>query len=338
MATVISSATPTKPGVLVRATEGETGATKGKRTKGGLSPAARREERTGWLFMLPFVLLFLLVFIVPILYAVYSSFFQQVATGGGAYGGGEIVNRFVGLENFKYVITSGTFWAGMGRVLLYTLIQVPIMIISALALAMLLDSLIVKHVAGFRLGYFLPYAIPGVIASIIWVYLYNGQISPIVKGLAALGINVDFFASNVVLASMVNITTWTFTGYNMLIFLSALQAIPHELYEAARIDGCTRVKMIWYMTLPSILPTIVTMFLLGCGNIMRIGPDKALLLYNSMTYEVADIFSTYVYRIGLVKKNFSFATAVGLFESVIAVIVLLAANTASRRITGESLW
>ena len=207
MATVISSATPTKPGVLVRATEGETGATKGKRTKGGLSPAARREERTGWLFMLPFVLLFLLVFIVPILYAVYSSFFQQVATGGGAYGGGEIVNRFVGLENFKYVITSGTFWAGMGRVLLYTLIQVPIMIISALALAMLLDSLIVKHVAGFRLGYFLPYAIPGVIASIIWVYLYNGQISPIVKGLAALGINVDFFASNVVLASMVNITT-----------------------------------------------------------------------------------------------------------------------------------
>ena len=71
---------------------------------------------------------------------------------------------------------------------------------------------------------------------------------------------------------------------------------------------------------------------------MRIGPDKALLLYNSMTYEVADIFSTYVYRIGLVKKNFSFATAVGLFESVIAVIVLLAANTASRRITGESLW
>ena len=252
MATVISSATPTKPGVLVRATEGETGATKGKRTKGGLSPAARREERTGWLFMLPFVLLFLLVFIVPILYAVYSSFFQQVATGGGAYGGGEIVNRFVGLENFKYVITSGTFWAVMGRVLLYTLIQVPIMIISALALAMLLDSLIVKHVAGFRLGYFLPYAIPGVIASIIWVYLYNGQISPIVKGLAALGINVDFFASNVVLASMVNITTWTFTGYNMLIFLSALQAIPHELYEAARIDGANGWQVATKIKLPNV--------------------------------------------------------------------------------------
>lgn len=253
MVVVTSSVTPRQHGV--RAIDAEQGQPKAieKKTKGRkLSPAARREERTGWMFMLPFVLLFLLVFIFPILYAVYSSFFQQVATGGGAYGGGELVNKFVGFENFRYVITSGAFWSGMGRVMLYTAIQVPIMIISALVLAMLLDSLVVKHVSGFRLGYFLPYAIPGVIASIIWVYLYNGQISPIVKGLAALGINVDFFANNVVLASMVNITTWTFTGYNMLIFLSALQAIPHELYEAARIDGASGWQIATKIKLPNV--------------------------------------------------------------------------------------
>lgn len=211
MVTVTSSVTSAETGVHAQTAASGVANTNTRRVKERMSPAAKREERTGWLFMLPFVLLFLLVFIIPIIYAIYSSFFQQVATGGGAYGGGELVNKFVGLENFRYVITSGAFWAGMGRVLLYTLIQVPIMIISALVLAMLIDSLIVKHVSGFRLGYFLPYAIPGVIASIIWVYLYNGQISPIVKGLAALGINVDFFANNVVLASMVNITTWTFT-------------------------------------------------------------------------------------------------------------------------------
>ena len=252
MVVVTSSVTPRQHGV--RAIDAEQSQPKAieKKTKEKLSPAARREERTGWMFMLPFVLLFLLVFIFPILYAIYSSFFQQVATGGGAYGGGELVNKFVGFENFRYVITSGAFWAGMGRVMLYTAIQVPIMIISALVLAMLLDSLIVKHVSGFRLGYFLPYAIPGVIASIIWVYLYNGQISPIVKGLAALGINVDFFANNVVLASMVNITTWTFTGYNMLIFLSALQAIPHELYEAARIDGASGWQIATKIKLPNV--------------------------------------------------------------------------------------
>ena len=201
------------------------------------SNAAKRENRTGWAFMAPFALLFAFVFILPIGWAIYSSFFRQVVSGGGAYGGGELVNQFVGLENFRYVITSGDFWAGVGRVVIYTLIQVPIMIIAALALAMIIDSFVVKHISGFRLGYFLPYAIPGVVASIIWVYLYNGQISPLVKGLAALGINVDFFADNIVLASMANITTWTFTGYNMLIFLAALQAIPHYLYEAARIDG-----------------------------------------------------------------------------------------------------
>lgn len=191
--------------------------------------------------MAPFGILFAIVFVIPIFYAIYSSFFRQVTEGGGAYGGGELVNKFVGFQNFEYVLTSGNFWSGVGRVLTYTLIQVPLMIVISLALAMVIDSFVVKHITGFRLGYFLPYAIPGVVASIIWVYLYNGQISPIVKGLAAIGVNVDFFSKNIVLASMANITTWTFTGYNMLIFLAALQAIPHELYEAARIDGAKRM-------------------------------------------------------------------------------------------------
>ena len=176
------------------------------------SKAFKRENRTGWAFMAPFAILFAFVFLLPIIWAVYSSFFRQVSQGGGLYGGGELVNEFVGFQNFQYVITSGKFWTGVGHVLLYTVIQVPIMIIAALALAMVIDSFVVKHVTGFRLGYFLPYAIPGVVASIIWVYLYNGQISPIVKGLESIGIHVDFFANNVVLGSMANITTWTFTG------------------------------------------------------------------------------------------------------------------------------
>ena len=218
----------------------------------GRSDAVKRAERTGWAFMAPFGILFIVVFIIPIIYAIYSSFFQDVASGGGAYGGGTMVNKFVGLANFKYVVTSGDFWSGIERVLIYTLIQVPIMIIAALALAMVLDSYIVKHVTPFRLGYFLPYAIPGVVASIIWVFLYNPQISPIVKGLSSLGITVDFFAGKVVLASMANITTWTFTGYNMLIFLAALQAIPHDLYEAARIDGATGLQIALHIKLPNV--------------------------------------------------------------------------------------
>lgn len=241
------------------------------------SNAAKRENRTGWAFMAPFALLFAFVFILPIGWAIYSSFFRQVVSGGGAYGGGELVNQFVGLENFRYVITSGDFWAGVGRVVIYTLIQVPIMIIAALALAMIIDSFVVKHISGFRLGYFLPYAIPGVVASIIWVYLYNGQISPLVKGLAALGINVDFFADNIVLASMANITTWTFTGYNMLIFLAALQAIPHDLYEAARIDGANGWQIAIKIKLPNVRSAALLAMLLSIVGTIQLFNEPQIM-------------------------------------------------------------
>lgn len=227
--------------------------------------------------MAPFALLFAFVFILPIGWAIYSSFFQQVVSGGGAYGGGELVNQFVGLENFRYVITSGDFWAGVGRVVIYTLIQVPIMIIAALALAMIIDSFVVKHISGFRLGYFLPYAIPGVVASIIWVYLYNGQISPLVKGLAALGINMDFFADNIVLASMANITTWTFTGYNMLIFLAALQAIPHDLYEAARIDGANGWQIAMKIKLPNVRSAALLAMLLSIVGTIQLFNEPQIM-------------------------------------------------------------
>ena len=241
------------------------------------SGAQKRENRTGWAFMAPFAVLFAFVFILPIIWAIYSSFFRQVTEGGGAYGGGELVNKFVGFQNFQYVITSGNFLSGVGRVLVYTLIQVPIMIIAALALAIVIDSFVVKHVTGFRLGYFLPYAIPGVVASIIWVYLYNGQISPIVKGLAAIGVNIDFFNKNIVLGSMANITTWTFTGYNMLIFLAALQAIPHDLYEAARIDGANGWQIATKIKLPNVRGAALLAMLLSIVGTIQLFNEPQIM-------------------------------------------------------------
>lgn len=212
----------------------------------------RKAERTGWMFMMPFCVLFLLVFVIPIFYAIYASFYRQVASGGGLYGGGDLTNEFVGFKNFHFVLTSNEFWRSIGRVLLYTVVQVPFMIISALILAMLLDSYILKRITIFRLGYFLPFAIPGVVAAIIWVFLYNPQFSPFVRAFAHIGININFFGVNVRLFSMANITTWTFTGYNMLIFMAALQAIPHDLYEAARIDGANGWQIATRIKLPNV--------------------------------------------------------------------------------------
>ncbi|MDD7384139.1 MAG: sugar ABC transporter permease [Actinomycetaceae bacterium] len=213
--------------------------------------------------MAPFALGYLLIFFIPIFISIYYSFFQNKASGGGAFGGGEKKNVFVGFENYVNVITHAGFWQGMGRVVLYTLVQVPIMIGLALLLALLLDSFLIKRVTVFRLGYFLPYAIPGIVAAMVWLYLYSPELSPIVKGLAAIGVNVDFLSKNVILASMANMTTWTFTGYNMLIFLAALQSIPTELYEAARLDGATGFQVATRIKIPMMRGAVLLTVLLS---------------------------------------------------------------------------
>lgn len=212
---------------------------------------ARRRAFYGWVFLSPFALLFTIVFLIPILVSIYRSFFQQKSSDCGPYGceGGQ-KDVFVGLENFKLVVTESSFWQGMGRVFLFGIVQIPVMILIALALALLLDSLAAKFKPLYRLCYFLPYAIPGVIASIVWIYLYSPSVSPIMSLLEKVGISPDLFDHSVVLWSMANVTTWTYTGYNMLIFFAALQSVPTELYEAARIDGASEWKVARRIKIP----------------------------------------------------------------------------------------
>ena len=197
---------------------------------------ARRFRNTvyGWIFAAPFTLFFAVTFVVPIIVSIYQAFFTTKSVGGGLYGDGERVTSFSGLDNFEAVVTNGDFWVGMGRVLLFAAFQIPVMIISALVLALVLDSYLIRRVTVFRLGYFLPYAIPGVVAAMVWLYIYSPHLGPL-TGLTG----INFFGKNIILASMANMTTWTFTGYNMLVFLAALQAIPTDLYEAARLDGAS---------------------------------------------------------------------------------------------------
>ena len=131
---------------------------------------------------------------------------------------------------------------------------------------------------------------------------------------------------------------WASIGAGAIVYLAALAGVEQNLYEAAAIDGCSRMKMVLHISIPCILPTIITMFLTRVGNVVRIAPDKTLLLYNDLTMDVADIIGTYVYRVGLVDKNYSFSTAVGLFESVLACIMLIVANRICKRTTGSALW
>ena len=131
---------------------------------------------------------------------------------------------------------------------------------------------------------------------------------------------------------------WRECGWNSIIYMAALSAIDVEQYEAARIDGANRLQQMWYITLPALLSTIVIMLIMRFGKIMNVGAEKTLLLYNPSTYKTADVIASYVYRKGIIDGNYSFSTAVGLFNSVINFIMLLSVNKISNKLTGSGLF
>ncbi|WP_282943657.1 ABC transporter permease subunit [Paenibacillus sp. RC67] len=131
---------------------------------------------------------------------------------------------------------------------------------------------------------------------------------------------------------------WQRIGWESIIYMAALTGIDQEQYEAARIDGASRLQQIWRITLPGILPVIVIMFILRMGNLLNVGFEKIILLYNSVTYETADVISSFVYRKGLLEFNWSYSSAVGLFNSVLNLVLLIVANRISKKVTENSLW
>ena len=180
------------------------------------------------IFLLPFGVLFTLFYLVPILYAVYQSLLTVEREGTF----GPAVQVFGGLTQYIQVFQNEPFWSSIGRVLLFGVVQVPIMLGLALILALLLDSSLVRGSKFFRLAFFAPYAVPSVIAAIMWGFLYSPNLSPF----TAVTSQVDFLSAEAVLWSIANVVTWVYVGYNMLIIYSALLSIPQEIYEAARLD------------------------------------------------------------------------------------------------------
>lgn len=297
----------------------------------------RAEARAGWAFLLPFGVMFTLVFLVPIVIALRASLFKSVASGGGLYGGGELVESFVGLGNYIDVLTNERFWAGMGRVVLYAAFQIPVMIVLALAIALLLDSLLVRRVGALRLSVFLPYAIPGVVAAMVWLYLYSPEISPFVKLAASLGFDLNFMGSTAILASMANMTTWTYTGYNMLIFLAALQAIPHDIYSAARIDGASSWQIVRHIKIPLVRGASLLAVLLSIiGTVQLFNEPTIMATANSwMGADYTPMMMAYNTMMGEISPSgdgpaSAISIVMAIFSGLLAVVYTLLQRKADR--------
>ena len=187
---------------------------------------------------------------------------------------------------------------------------------------------------------YLPHFLSNVIVASMVIMFLSPSTGLVNKMIEALGMEAVNFMVKPGLFRPIYVISgiWQQMGFAAIIYLAALSSIPPELYEAAEIDGAGRMHRLWHVTLPGISETIVMLFILNTGTLMIIGFEKVFLLYNPAIYETADILSTYVYRIGLVGGNFSYAAAIDMFTSVVAMTFLLMANAMSRKFAGSSLW
>jgi len=254
---------------------------------------------------------------------------------------GILKSPWVGLKYFEQFFSSMDFWPLFKNTLLLGLYNLawtfPFPIIFAVLLNEVKNQKFKKTIQ--TVSYLPSFLSVVIICSMVIDFLSpsHGLINNIIAGL---GFEKQYFMIKPEWFRTIYIASdiWSGMGYGAIIYLAALSGIDPELYDAGKVDGCSRFQTIWNITLPGIFPTIATMFILKTGNMFRIGYEKVLLLYTPTTYEVADVFSTYVYRKGLLESNYSYAAAVGLFESVIALIMLLLANTISKKLSEQSLW
>ncbi|MFE9836817.1 carbohydrate ABC transporter permease [Streptomyces sp. NPDC005551] len=285
-------------------------------------PPAKQDRRSwaGWGFIGPFAVVFAFVFLAPIGYSIHLSLFRDQLIGG---------TTFVGLDNYQQALQDGQFWSALARVSLFLLVQVPIMLGIALFVALALDSGRLYGKDFFRISIFLPYAVPAVVATLMWGFMYGTQYGLVGDIDEAFGVTLpDPLSSGLVLASIGNIVTWEFVGYNMLIFYSALRVIPDSLYEAAEIDGAGQIRVITAIKLPAIRGALViaTIFsIIGSFQLFNEPNILRPLARNAITTDYTPNFFTYSLSFNGQQHNYSAAVAIimGLITMVIAYVVQL---------------
>jgi multiple sugar transport system permease protein len=263
-------------------------------------------------FLAPFGVLFALVYLLPILYALYESLF--VTEREGPFGAPQRV--FGGLENYTRAVGDAELLRSIGRMLLFGAVQVPVMLALALVFALLLDSGVARLKRLFRLTYFAPYAVPTVIGALMWGFLYAPGLSPIVDLLRDAGIGVDFLSGGTVLWSMANIVTWTYTGYNMLILYTALQAVPRELYEAARIDGASGWAVARRIKVPLIAPALVLTAVLSIIGTLQLFTEPQVLR-NLSTSVTSTYTPNLVAYTAAAANNYAYAAALSFVLAIV---------------------
>lgn len=250
-------------------------------------------------------------------------------------------SKFVGLENFKIYMSSPDFGRTLKNTLMIAVWQMvicfPVPVILAILITEMKSKIVSKMVQTIS---FLPHFISTVVVCGMVVNFLSPSTGIINMILGKFGIEAKYFMvyPQYFRPIYTIMTLWQTAGFNAIVYIAALMGIDPQLYEAAIVDGAGRWRRIINITIPGIIPTVVTMFIMNIGKMVKVGYESILLLYEPSTYATSDVISTYSFRMGIQNGDYGVATAAGLFEAVIALILVVAANKVSKRLTETALW
>ena len=283
----------------------------------------------GAAFTVPFQLGFVFLYLLPIGYAVYQSLYREQQSGLGLGGSTE---KFSGLDNYQQGLTDSAFMGSVLRVVLFACAQIPLMLLISLALALFLDTLASKAAGRFRILLLVPYMIPGVVAAIVWINLYSPDVGPLTPLGKVFGFDWNFFAPSMVWPSIGNLLTWHGVGYNMVIIYSALQGVPRELFEAARLDGASERRIALSIKIPYVRGALVLTGMLSIIQMLQIFNEPALFR-NVTPQTVSDSFTPImiIYNQAFNAGNYHYAAAL----SVLLALILGVASFLFYRLTSR---
>ena len=264
---------------------------------------SRRENLVGWLFVGPFGIIFLALLVLPLGYALYLSLFQKALIGG---------TKFVFLGNYAKAFTDPAFLDGVWFVIRFSLVLIPVQMAISLAIALVLDMVTTRFARFSRLMIFLPYAIPAVIGALMWGFLYSKNFGPIADIFSAFGLTgPDFLSSGLIFFGLLNIVTWQWAGYYMIILFAALQGIDPTLYEAARIDGASQWQIILRIKIPLVTPALVLILVFALiGTLQFFNEPK--ILQSLAAGAIPDDFTPnmYAYQQAFTLANYNYGSAI----------------------------
>ncbi len=265
--------------------------------------AKKRQYVAAYILVMPFFVIFVAMIMVPLAYAGYLSLFREQLVGGVS---------FAGFDNYTRAFGDPAFISGVARMALFLVVQVPLMLVLSLFFALALDSGMVRLSKFVRLGIFIPYAVPAVVATLMWGYLYGPDFGPFAQLAELLGLPTPrFLAPDAVLFALINVVNWEFIGYNMIIIYAALRSIPTELYEAGRVDGASEPRIAWSIKIPAVRPALIlTVIFSVIGSFQLFVEPNLLRTLAPNAISSSYTPNMYAYTLAFVNQEANYAAAI----------------------------